>query len=100
MPGGPLAIASSSSALGTRGRLEGSLPFLIQNSSTYQSGSILMPSLRSSLLISAYTIARSEERRVGKECVSTCSSQGSPYHDKKQQRINTYRVIDVILYQN
>src|SRR3546814_15049555 len=24
--------------------------------------------------------ARSEERRVGKECVSTCRSGGSPYH--------------------
>src|SRR3546814_13463588 len=24
--------------------------------------------------------ARSEERRVGKECVRTCSSRGSPYH--------------------
>src|SRR3546814_8876342 len=24
--------------------------------------------------------ARSEERRVGKECVSTCSSRGWPYH--------------------
>src|SRR3546814_13262017 len=24
--------------------------------------------------------ARSEERRVGKECVSTCSSRGAPYH--------------------
>src|SRR3546814_8667630 len=23
---------------------------------------------------------RSEERRVGQECVSTCSSRGSPYH--------------------
>src|SRR3546814_11341345 len=23
---------------------------------------------------------RSEERRVGKECVSTCGSRGSPYH--------------------
>src|SRR3546814_18088026 len=23
---------------------------------------------------------RSEERRVGKECVSTCRSRGSPYH--------------------
>src|SRR3546814_11511837 len=23
---------------------------------------------------------RSEERRVGKECVSTCKSRGSPYH--------------------
>src|SRR3546814_14678171 len=26
---------------------------------------------------------RSEERRVGKECVSTCSTRGSPYHKKK-----------------
>src|SRR3546814_20813748 len=25
------------------------------------------------------TLARSEERRVGKECVSTCSSRWSPY---------------------
>src|SRR3546814_13973390 len=25
---------------------------------------------------------RSEERRVGKECVSTCRSRGSPYHSK------------------
>src|SRR3546814_1183165 len=26
------------------------------------------------------TFARSEERRVGKECVSTCRSRWSPYH--------------------
>src|SRR3546814_19989736 len=26
---------------------------------------------------------RSEERRVGKECVSTCRSRGSPYHSTK-----------------
>src|SRR3546814_13087918 len=26
---------------------------------------------------------RSEERRVGKECVSTCSTRLSPYHEKK-----------------
>src|SRR3546814_17331725 len=25
-------------------------------------------------------LQRSEERRVGKECVSTCRSRGSPYH--------------------
>src|SRR3546814_14570233 len=41
---------------------------------------------------------RSEEHRVGKECVSTCSSRWSPYHKKKkailynkQQRYNHYR---------
>src|SRR3546814_17530138 len=29
---------------------------------------------------------RSEERRVGKECVSTCRSRWSPYHYKKKTR--------------
>src|SRR3546814_14020628 len=29
-------------------------------------------------------IFRSEERRVGKECVSTCRSRWSPYHYKKK----------------
>src|SRR3546814_17712863 len=28
-------------------------------------------------------ILRSEERRVGKECVSTCRTRWSPYHEKK-----------------
>src|SRR3546814_18196728 len=31
---------------------------------------------------------RSEERRVGKECVSTCRSRWSPYHKKKNTTIN------------
>src|SRR3546814_12203850 len=29
-------------------------------------------------------VGRSEERRVGKECVSTCRSRWSPYHSKKK----------------
>src|SRR3546814_11641696 len=28
---------------------------------------------------------RSEERRVGKECVSTCRSRWAPYHEKKKK---------------
>src|SRR3546814_20869295 len=32
--------------------------------------------------------SRSEERRVGKECVSTCRSRWSPYH--KQNKIRKY----------
>src|SRR3546814_14372627 len=28
---------------------------------------------------------RSEERRVGKECVGTCRSCGTPYHNKKKR---------------
>src|SRR3546814_18095810 len=38
------------------------------------------------------TGTRSEERRVGKECVSTCRSRWSPYHSKKKhtsQQANT-----------
>src|SRR3546814_15320961 len=31
----------------------------------------------------------SEERRVGKECVSTCRSRWSPYHLKKQHNKET-----------
>src|SRR3546814_17809450 len=33
--------------------------------------------------------ARSEERRVGKECVSTCRSRWSPYHSKKKTEVDT-----------
>src|SRR3546814_13376612 len=33
---------------------------------------------------------RSEERRVGKECVSTCRSLWSPYHTKKKDN-STYK---------
>src|SRR3546814_12814624 len=29
-------------------------------------------------------VGRSEERRVGKECVSTCRSRWSPYNEKKK----------------
>src|SRR3546814_14416174 len=32
--------------------------------------------------------ARSEERRVGKECVSTCRYRWSQYHSKKKQTKN------------
>src|SRR3546814_11295936 len=31
---------------------------------------------------------RSEERRVGKECVSTCRSRWSPYREKKKNKAN------------
>src|SRR3546814_20710625 len=42
------------------------------------------------------TSIRSEERRVGKECVSTCRSRWSPYHYKKKttHHINTKRQPD------
>src|SRR3546814_19518375 len=31
-------------------------------------------------------MSRSEERRVGKECVNTCRSRWSPYDEKKKKR--------------
>src|SRR3546814_14474502 len=34
---------------------------------------------------------RSEERRVGKECVSTCRSRWSPYHYKNKEQQNSKR---------
>src|SRR3546814_18754660 len=33
---------------------------------------------------------RSEARRVGKECVSTCRSRWSPYHSKKKKQYHKF----------
>src|SRR3546814_13965664 len=39
---------------------------------------------------------RSEERRVGKECVSTCRSRWSPYHEKKKDTMdNKFQISQV-----
>src|SRR3546814_16238291 len=38
------------------------------------------PRVRAALEMLALVLVRSEERRVGKECVSTCRSRWSPYH--------------------
>src|SRR3546814_14989090 len=35
---------------------------------------------------------RSEERRVGKECVSPCRSRWSPYHEKKNDQQNNNQI--------
>src|SRR3546814_16630848 len=47
------------------------------------SGNVLMRSMSAvveTALVASFTLSRSEERRVGKECVSTCRSRWSPYH--------------------
>src|SRR3546814_14732662 len=36
-------------------------------------------------------VGRSEERRVGKECVSTCRSRWSTYHKKNKRKNNDER---------
>src|SRR3546814_18584224 len=44
-------------------------------------------SLERRKLETAYSVAfRSAERRVGKECVSTCRSRWTQYHSKKKQK--------------
>src|SRR3546814_15599209 len=40
---------------------------------------------------------RSEERRVGKECVSTCRSRWSPYHYKKNNE-HTSKLVDLATF--
>src|SRR3546814_14238296 len=48
----------------------------------------------------ALQVNRSEERRVGKECVSPCRSRWSPYHDKKkntQQETSTRNIHDNVM---
>src|SRR3546814_14993678 len=35
--------------------------------------------------VARVAVERSEERRVGKECVSTCRSRWSPYHSKNKK---------------
>src|SRR3546814_11813104 len=39
-------------------------------------------------------VYRSEERRVGKEWVSTCRSRWSTYHEKKKKSIQHYETTD------
>src|SRR3546814_14786554 len=68
-----------------RRRIAGGLPGGLQ-----QHG-IDMPGTQSSSTTIArkscnWPLARSEERRVGKECVSTCRSRWSPYHKKTKNK--------------
>src|SRR3546814_20904078 len=47
----------------------------------------------------AASIARSEERRVGKEGVSTCRSRWTPYHEKEHDaQINTLTLVHTSHY--
>src|SRR3546814_13004011 len=39
---------------------------------------------------------RSEERRVGKECVSTCRSRWSAYHYKKNKNTQFYSTLNAL----
>src|SRR3546814_18832877 len=43
------------------------------------------------LTVADLTAARSEERRVGKECVSKCRTRWSPYNKKKKKNNQKYK---------
>src|SRR3546814_12188219 len=56
------------------------------------SAAVFVPSLiNSSRILDLAEDNRSEERRVGKEGVSTCRSRWSPCHKKKQQHYYKYQ---------
>src|SRR3546814_11345560 len=56
--------------------------------------------LCSTTMLRSADTARSEERRVGKECVSTCRSRWSPYHLKKNKMNIKMRIIQILETEN
>src|SRR3546814_11322012 len=62
---------------GLRASLEGGLSLHVRDMSDLVNSKIFATDLSS--------VVRSEERRVGKECVSTCRSRLSPSHSKKNK---------------
>src|SRR3546814_13768330 len=68
---GPVAVADAE--IGSNQRLE-----------TAAGGSLFDDVAQMRRRAAKSVIDRSEERRVGKECVSTCRSRWSPYHYKKK----------------
>src|SRR3546814_16046597 len=74
----------------------------LQRSSKYKSEFLANMSHELRTPLNSSLILRSEERRVGKECVSTCRSRWSPYHEKKKtknimherKRINKYKSLN------
>src|SRR3546814_19495366 len=97
-PRPPLAVIFYGSNLRS-GRLDGVLDFyvLVERMSEWHEGvaaifdTLLAPRTEyRELLLDGVLLrakVRSEERRVGKECVSTCRSRWSPSHTKKKQVI-------------
>src|SRR3546814_8763764 len=51
-----------------------------------QAHSHVLPAVPQTLYQPKQPAVRSEERRVGKECVSTCRSRWWPYHKKKTKK--------------
>src|SRR3546814_11848190 len=62
------------------------LPQIIQQFASREFALLLctLPSCRRQNVRNERSAGRSAERRVGKECVSTCRSRWSPYHQKQK----------------
>src|SRR3546814_18585332 len=73
-----VALKAPLGRAGTPDDLAGAAVYLASDASRYHTGD--------TLIIDGGKV-RSEERRVGKECVSTCRSRWSPYHSKKKEPI-------------
>ena len=73
-----VAFSYAEIAIVPRGTLNGSHTYLPAVCVTLLLGWMTRQQATGRLLIAA--AARSEERRVGKECVTTCRSRWSPYH--------------------
>src|SRR3546814_17679731 len=76
-------LLTHSARLGRRSshsvRLYSNLPPRAAHSLRVASGTIVLP-LLGVFLANGDRLFRSDERRVGKECVSTCRTRWSPYH--------------------
>src|SRR3546814_16897308 len=55
-------------------------PWDVKGAMPPQKRGMTVPEDSAAYMMGAGVIARSEERRVGKGCVSTCRSRWSPYH--------------------
>src|SRR3546814_17309611 len=58
---------------------------LLMDFAEREGASVIVRGLRA---VADFEYERSEERRVGKECVRTCRSRRSPYHKKKTNTIH------------
>src|SRR3546814_14729915 len=85
-PGQPVLALEPMAADGTDRRMRlaivnDDMPFLVDSTSQVAAAQGLVVHRILHPVVSA---KRSEERRVGKECVSTCRSRWSPYHSKNK----------------
>src|SRR3546814_16655147 len=81
-------VADAGGAMSIPGIEAWSMPFIASSGLVGACGDGLRAGVgfpcRRSCFFTPGFFARSEERRVGKECVSKCRSRWSPYHSKKQ----------------